>query len=130
MVIQTFISPLTEPPTQFIIPLNEATCQEGEDVTFTCEVTDEKIPARWFKDSEKLQPSDKHVMKKDGRVHTLTIKDAQLEDRAEYTIELKDRKSSAPLFVEGNLKLYGKNRNIIVSHKKLKYNSLKKKKKI
>lgn len=96
-VLDTF----AEPPTQFIIPLNEATCQEGDDVTFTCEITDDKIPARWFKDNEKLEPSDKYIMKKDGRKHSLTIKNATIEDRAEYTINLKDGKSSAPLFVEG-----------------------------
>jgi len=41
-------------------------------------------------------------MKKDGRRHSLTVKNTTLEDRAEYTIKLKDEKeSSAPLFVQG-----------------------------
>lgn len=73
-------------------------------MTFTCEVSDDKIPARWFKDGVKLEPSDKYVMKKDGRKHSLVIKNAQLEDRAEYTIKLKDdMQSTAPLFVEGTI---------------------------
>ena len=98
-----YLPPLTEPPTQFIIPLQEATCQEGQEITFTCEVADDKSPAKWFKDGKKIEPSEKYSMTKDGRKHSLTIKDAQLDDRAEYTIKVKDRESTAPLFVEGNL---------------------------
>ncbi|WAR10976.1 TITIN-like protein, partial [Mya arenaria] len=90
-----------EPPSQFIIPLNEASCQEGEEVTFTCEISEDKIPARWFKDGDKLEPSEKYVMKQDGRRHSLTVKNTTLDDRAEYTVKLKDGKeSTAPLFVE------------------------------
>lgn len=98
----------------FIIPLTEASCQEGQDVTFTCEVSDDKVPARWFKDGVKLEPSKKYVIKKDGRKHSLTIKDAQLEDRAEYTIKLKDEKeSTAPLFVEG---MFNSRVNVLFYH--------------
>jgi len=106
---------LAEPPTQFIIPLKEETAEEGKDVTFVCEVADEKIPAKWLKDGEKLTPSDKYVIQKDGRRHSLTIKSATPDDRAEYTIVAKDGEvSKAPLFVEGrflNHPLYARIQN-------------------
>ena len=92
---------LIEPPTQFVIPLHEETCQEGQDVVFTCEVSDAKVPAKWLKDGEKIAPSDKYIMKKDGRKHSLTIKNATIDDRSEYTIQMNDKDSTAPLFVEG-----------------------------
>ena len=74
---------------------------EGEDVTFLCQVSDDKAPVTWTKDGTKLEPSDKYIMKKDGRKHTLLVKNATLDDRAVYAVELKDKKSEAPLFVEG-----------------------------
>ena len=93
----------SEGPTQFVIPLEETTCQEGEDVTFICEVSDEKAPVTWTKDGTKLEPSDKYIIKQEGTKHTLLVKNATLDDRAEYSVQLKDKESKAPLFVEGNL---------------------------
>ena len=86
-----------------MIPLEEASCQEGEDVTFICQVSDEKAPVTWLKDGSKLEPSDKYVVKQDGTKHSLLIKNATLDDRAVYAVKVKDKESDAPLFVEGLL---------------------------
>ena len=83
--------------------MEEATCEEGEDVTFICQVSDEAAPVTWFKDGSKLEPSDKYIMKQDGTKHTLLIKNATLDDRAAYAVKVKDKESEAPLFVEGLL---------------------------
>ena len=92
---------ISEGPTQFVIPLEEVNVPEGEDVTFLCQVSDDKAPVTWTKDGTKLEPSDKYILKKDGPKHTLLVKNATLDDRAVYAVELKDKKSEAPLFVEG-----------------------------
>ena len=92
---------ITEGPTQFIIPLEEANVPEGQDVTFLCQVSDDKAPVTWTKDGTKLEPSDKYIIKQDGPKHTLLVKNATLDDRAVYAVELKDKKSEAPLIVEG-----------------------------
>lgn len=59
------------------------------------------MPAKWMKDGIEVIPSDKVVIEAKGKVHKLTLKDTTLDDRAEYTICVKDRTSTAPLFVEG-----------------------------
>ncbi|KAK3082923.1 hypothetical protein FSP39_009100 [Pinctada imbricata] len=91
---------LEEAPIQFIVPLQESTCQEGESVTFVCELSEDDVPATWLKDGKELLPSDDVKMEVRGKVHKLTLKNVTLDDRAEYTIKVKDKESTAPLFVE------------------------------
>lgn len=92
----------TEKPLEFITPLLEATCNEGDTVTFTCEVSQDKVKPTWTKDGKKLVPSEDVIIESVGKVHKLTLKNATLDDRAEYTISVKDKESTAPLFVEGD----------------------------
>lgn len=89
-----------EKPLEFITPLQEATCNEGDTVTFTCEVSQDKVKPTWTKDGKKLVPSEDVIIESVGKVHKLTLKNATLDDRAEYTISVKDKESTAPLFVE------------------------------
>jgi hypothetical protein len=93
---------MTEAPVQFIIPLEEATVPEGQSVTFTCETTEELAPAKWYKDGKEIVPSDHMKIESKGKVHKLIIPKADIDDRAEYTVKIKDKVSKAPLFVEGN----------------------------
>lgn len=92
---------ILEAPVQFIIPLEEATVLEGESVTFTCETTDEMAPAKWYKDGKEIVPSDHMQTESKGKVHKLIIPKADIDDRAEYTVQVRDKTSKAPLFVEG-----------------------------
>ena len=70
-------------------------------MTFTCEVSQDQVKATWKKDGKELIPSAEVVVETAGKVHKLTLKNATLDDRAEYTISVKDKESTAPLFVEG-----------------------------
>ena len=94
-------SPFSEAPLEFTIPLSEQTCKEGETVTFMCEVTEENLPAQWFKAGVELKPSDVVSMVTEGKVHRLVLKDTQLDDAAEYTVVIKDLSGSAKLVVQG-----------------------------
>lgn len=77
-------------------------------MTFTCEVSQDQVKATWMKDGKELVPSEDVDIQAVGKVHKLTLKNATLDDRAEYTICVKDKKSTAPLFVEGQ---YGSDSN-------------------
>lgn len=70
-------------------------------MTFLCEVSKEDVPAKWYCDGKEIVPSDRVEITVKGKVHELTIKDTVLDDRAEYSINLEDKSSTAPLFVEG-----------------------------
>ena len=96
----------SEKPLQFLIPLEEQTCSEGEIVTFICDVSRDNQIARWFRDGKEVVPSDKYETTVDGKTHTLTINDATLDDRAEYTVKVGDLESTGPLFVDGKIFVY------------------------
>ena len=91
----------SEAPLEFTIPLTEQTCNEGETVTFKCEVTESDLPATWFKDGIEVNLSDQIIASVDGKTHTLIIKDTPLDAEAEYTIKIKDKESKAKLNVQG-----------------------------
>ena len=92
---------MTEAPLEFTVPLKPQTCKEGETVTFKCEVTEANLPATWLINGQEVTLSDVVVAEVDGKMHTLTLKDAPRDASAEYTIKIKDQESSAPLVVEG-----------------------------
>ena len=96
----------TEAPLEFTIPLSEQICKEGETVTFFCEVTESSVPAKWFKNGVELQPSEAVSIEMEGKVHRLVLKEAQLDDTAEYTVVIKDKSSSAKLTVQGEFVLW------------------------
>ena len=85
------------------MPLKPQTCKEGETVTFTCEVTQDGVPATWFKDGVEIAPSDLVVASVDGKVHTLTLRNTSPDQAAQYTVKMKGKESSAPLTVQGLL---------------------------
>lgn len=99
--LSPFPEPHTEAPLEFTIPLTDQTCKEGETVIFRCEVSESNLPARWLKNGKDLVLSDLVIASVEGRTHTLTLKDTPLDADAEYTIQIKDAKSSAKLNVQG-----------------------------
>ena len=105
MKLKIFSFSITEAPLEFTIPLSEQICKEGETVTFLCEVTEANVPAKWFKNGIELQPSEAVSMEMEGKVHRLVLKEAQLDDTAEYTVVIKDKSSSAKLTVQGEFVL-------------------------
>lgn len=95
-----FLSFSVDEPLQFVTKLKDNTSVDGETFTFTCEVTKDNVPAKWYKNYNEISPSDKHEMKCEGPVHSLTVHDLCFEDEDEYTIVVEDTESTAFLIVE------------------------------
>ncbi|GAA6078725.1 myosin binding protein Cb isoform X1 [Tachysurus ichikawai] len=52
---------------------------------FKCEVSDEKVTGKWFKDGVEVLPSDRIKITHIGRIHRLTIDDVKPNDAGDYT---------------------------------------------
>ena len=92
---------LPDSPVHIVVPLQETTTIEGETVTLQCEVSKPDVDGVWFKDNLELAPDEKFEPILDGVIQALTIHDVELEDEAEYSIEVPGDSSTATLWVEG-----------------------------
>uniref|UniRef100_A0A4W6CGN4 Myosin-binding protein C, fast-type n=1 Tax=Lates calcarifer TaxID=8187 RepID=A0A4W6CGN4_LATCA len=63
----------------------DLTVKAAEQAVFKCEVSDEKVTGKWFKDGVEVQPSDRIKMSHIGRIHKLTINDVKPSDAGDYT---------------------------------------------
>ncbi|XP_038562391.1 myosin binding protein Ca isoform X2 [Micropterus salmoides] len=63
----------------------DLTVKAAEQAVFKCEVSDEKVTGKWFKDGVEVQPSDRIKMTHIGRTHKLTIDDVKPSDAGDYT---------------------------------------------
>ncbi|XP_046554801.1 titin-like [Haliotis rubra] len=95
-------APLTveEIPLEIIVPLKEIECVEGENITLLCEINRPDMEVVWMKDKVEISSTEDRQIKMDGTKHTLTFPKVALEDEAEYTIKIRNKKSAAILFVE------------------------------
>lgn len=96
---------LTDTPVKIVVPLQETTTIEGDTVTLECEVNKPDIDGVWFKDNMELAPDEKFEPIVEGVIQALTIQNVELEDEAEYSIEVPGDSSTATLWVEGWCKL-------------------------
>jgi xanthine/CO dehydrogenase XdhC/CoxF family maturation factor len=85
----------------FLTPLTDQLCIEGETATFKCETTHKGKKVTWLKDGIEIKPDQHFVVKDTGTEHTLTIKDTVLYDEATYTAVLGSKQTTAKLVVEG-----------------------------
>ena len=100
----------TEPTAQFTVPLKEVQSVEGQTVEMSCELSKPDQKVTWLKDGVELKPDDRFEVVVDGCLHRLTIRNATLEDEAEYTVRLTDDVSTkATLWVEGMSRTIGRN---------------------
>lgn len=97
------VSPSAESPVEIVLALEEQTVSQHQACFFTCDVNKEDVDVTWHKNDEIITPSDKHVVKHDGKRHSLVILDADQSDIADYTVTVGDRKSSAKLSLDGML---------------------------
>ncbi|KAK3083483.1 hypothetical protein FSP39_023775 [Pinctada imbricata] len=74
---------LTELPLKMTKPLEDQEATEKESVTLTCEVSKPNVTAKWFKDNKEILASEEYQISDLDTVHTLTIKDATIEDAEE-----------------------------------------------
>ena len=85
----------------FLTPLKDVTIPEGQTAIFECEVSNPKQPVTWSRNGKKILKSDKRaVFTVEGATHRLTIKDAKVEDMAEFTASFGKEKTTAKLVVE------------------------------
>uniref|UniRef100_A0AAQ5YLH3 Myosin binding protein Ca n=1 Tax=Amphiprion ocellaris TaxID=80972 RepID=A0AAQ5YLH3_AMPOC len=63
----------------------DLTVKSAEQAVFKCEVSDEKVTGKWFKDGVEVQASDRIKMTHIGRTHKLTIDDVKPSDAGDYT---------------------------------------------
>ncbi|XP_028267436.1 myosin binding protein Ca isoform X4 [Parambassis ranga] len=63
----------------------DLTVKSAEQAVFKCEVSDEKVTGKWFKDGVEVQASDRIKMTHIGRTHKLVIDDVKPSDAGDYT---------------------------------------------
>ena len=83
--------------------LNDIEVKENQTAKFECELNRSGEKVRWFKNGEPIEPNDKDVIiKSDGKVHTLTLKNVDPTQAAKYTVKTAGPQSSATLYIEGS----------------------------
>uniref|UniRef100_A0A3P9M8L4 Myosin-binding protein C, fast-type n=1 Tax=Oryzias latipes TaxID=8090 RepID=A0A3P9M8L4_ORYLA len=63
----------------------DLTLKAAEQGVFKCEVSDEKVTGKWFKDGVEVEASDRIKISHIGRTHKLTIDDVKPSDAGDYT---------------------------------------------
>lgn len=83
-------------------PLRDQHVKPKAAATFKCELFKDTPNWKWLKGETEVTPSDKVEIKKDGKELTLTIKNCQPEDVAEYAMEVEGRVYTAKLTLGGS----------------------------
>ncbi|XP_068161151.1 myosin binding protein Cb isoform X3 [Antennarius striatus] len=63
----------------------DLTVKATDQAVFKCEVSDDKVTGKWFKDGVEVLPSERIKMTHIGRFHRLVIDDVKPEDAGDYT---------------------------------------------
>uniref|UniRef100_A0A6I8PZC3 Myosin-binding protein H n=1 Tax=Xenopus tropicalis TaxID=8364 RepID=A0A6I8PZC3_XENTR len=63
----------------------DLTVKATDQAVFKCEVSDEKVTGKWYKNGVEIKPSKRITMTHKGRIHKLVIDDVRPEDEADYT---------------------------------------------
>ncbi|CAL1599331.1 unnamed protein product [Knipowitschia caucasica] len=63
----------------------DLTVKATDQAMFKCEVSDDKVTGKWYKDGVEVLPSERHKMTHVGRFHKLLIDDVKPEDAGDYT---------------------------------------------
>ncbi|EPQ16020.1 Myosin-binding protein C, fast-type [Myotis brandtii] len=63
----------------------DLTVKASDQAVFKCEVSDEKVTGKWFKNGVEVRPSKRITMSHTGRIHKLVINDVRPEDEGDYT---------------------------------------------
>lgn len=82
-------------------PLKDQHVKPKATATFKCELFKDTPNWKWLKGDNEITPSDKVEIKKDGKDLTLTIKNCQPDDIAEYSLEVEGRVYTAKLTLGG-----------------------------
>lgn len=63
----------------------DLTVKASDQAVFKCEVSDDKVTGKWFKNGVEVRPSKRIIMTHTGRIHKLVINDVRPEDEGDYT---------------------------------------------
>ena len=97
---------LPEKPIEFIRKLSDVDVGEiPGTATLECEISEEGVPVKWYRDNTELAPSNKYMMIDEGTIYKLVISDVDGEDEGKYAVIAKGQKSEASVFVEGRVLL-------------------------
>ncbi len=92
---------ISEAAATFTIPLKDQKCLEEDTVEFTCTASKPNKPIKWLKNGKEIKPNDRFEVKTVDCEYKLIIKDAHLDDAAEYTAKIGDATTKAKLTVDG-----------------------------
>lgn len=92
---------------KFIIPLSDATVQEGKEFNFECRLIGQPTPeVVWYKDGISILNNPDYLTTYENDVCTLKIEETFAEDSAKYTCRafniVDSAETSATLTVKGN----------------------------
>ena len=91
-----------EPTVNFVAKLPASTTGKfSSDVKITVQLTSATCNVTWLRDSKNIAEGDKYSFQVDGAHRTLIIKNATLEDVAEYTCVAENVKTFTELELEG-----------------------------
>ncbi|XP_077481328.1 myosin-binding protein C, fast-type-like [Stigmatopora argus] len=70
---------------QVLQDIADLTVKAAEQALFKCEVSDDKVTGKWYKDGVEVMPSERIKMTHVGRFHRLIINDVKPGDAGDYT---------------------------------------------
>ncbi|XP_014341023.1 myosin binding protein Ca isoform X2 [Latimeria chalumnae] len=70
---------------QVLQSIADLTVRAAEQAVFKCEVSDEKVTGKWYKDGVEVTPSSRIKISHIGRIHKLVIDEVKPEDEGDYT---------------------------------------------
>ncbi|XP_061686423.1 obscurin-like protein 1a [Syngnathoides biaculeatus] len=92
------------PHVRFKHPLKDVEAKERNVAVLECEVPNESVLTTWYREDERLMPSNKYGIEQQGTRRRLTIKDVEIDDDGVYFCEMQDGgKSIAELSVKGKI---------------------------
>lgn len=97
-----YLSPTEIIKDWIVKPLRDQHVKPKAAATFKCELFKDTPNWKWLKGETEVTASDKVEIKKDGKELTLTIKNCQPEDVAEYAMEVEGRIYTAKLTLGGS----------------------------
>ena len=95
-------------PVKFVKPLINQTGIEEQQATFECEISKAKwkkkgtdVIVKWFKGDRELRDTMKYNIKRNGVLHSLTIKELEFDDVSQYSAVVAEEKTTAKLEIQG-----------------------------
>ncbi|KAG7274478.1 hypothetical protein CRUP_001443 [Coryphaenoides rupestris] len=70
---------------QVLQDIADLTVRATDQAVFRCEVSDEKVTGKWFRDGVEVLASDRHKITHNGRFHKLVIDNVKSGDAGDYT---------------------------------------------